>query len=222
MLEDYSYLEKRKFKRIRLKFQVEIENLSNHRILSLISRDISAGGLGISKLAPEGMEVFTEEELEPGAAIGIRLILPGCQNEILLKGGVQWAERTKTGLWKAGISFEEPQLAINKYYIQPNIVEGKRKGERYSRLFQIEIKKQGTNQSYTGISANLSSDGMQMFSDQLLPTDTQVEVRMRIMGSDKRYSVKGKILWARQEEGNTWRMGVGFEEPLPLEDFKNL
>jgi hypothetical protein len=222
MLDDYSYLEKRQFKRIRLKFQVEIENLRNHRILSLISRDISVGGLGISKLAPEGMEVFTEEELETDAPVGIRLILPGCEGEIILKGLVKWAERTKTGLWKAGIEFEQPQIDVNKYYIKPNIIEGQRKGERYNRLFQIQIKKQGSNQVHLALSANLSSDGMQLFSDQLFPTDTPVEIRMQIMGTSKKFNINGKILWARQEEGDTWRMGVGFDENLPLEDFKNL
>jgi hypothetical protein len=222
MQDDYNYLEKRQYKRLRLKFQVEIENLQNHQILSLISRDISVGGMGISKLAPEGMEIFTEEELETDAPIGIRLILPGSDGELVLKGIVKWAERTKTGIWKAGIEFDEPQVDINKYYIKPNFVEGKRKGERYNRLFQIEVKKQGSNKIYVGISTNLSSDGMQIFSDQLYPTDTPVEVRMHIMGTNKIISIKGKILWARQEEGSTWRMGVAFDETLPLEDYKNL
>ena len=178
--------------------------------------------MGISKLAPEGMEIFTEEELEPDAPIGIRLILPGSDGELVLKGIVTWAERTKTGIWKAGIEFDDPQADINKYYIKPNFVEGKRKGDRYTRLFQIEMKKQGSNKIYIGISTNLSSDGMQIFSDQLYSTDTPVEVRMHIMGTNKMISIKGKILWARQEEGSTWRMGVTFDENLPLEDYKNL
>ena len=222
MQEDHNYLEKREYKRLRLKFQVEIENLINHRILSLISQDISVGGMGISKLAPEGMEIFTEEELEMDAPIGIRLILPGSDGELILKGIVKWAERTKTGIWKACIAFNEPQVDINKYYIKPNIVEGKRKGGRYNRLFQIEMKKLGTNKVCIGISINLSSDGMQVFSDQLYPTDTKIEVRMHIMGTNKIILIKGKIIWARQEEGSAWRMGVTFDENLPLEDYKNL
>ena len=221
MIEKNEYPEKRKFKRLRLKFQVEVENFLNHRILSLISGDISVGGLGISKLASEGMEIFTEEELEADAPVGIRLILPGTEGEIVLKGVVERAERTKTGIWKAGIKFDEPQDAINKYYIKPNIIEGKRKGDRYNRLFQIDIRKQGSKQSYVGISANLSSDSMQLFSEQLFPMDTPVEVRMGVMGTNKIILIKGKVLWARQEEGSTWRMGIGFDEKLPLDDFKN-
>ena len=222
MFEESEYREKRQFKRLKLKFQVEIENLLNHSILSLISRDISVVGLGISKLAPEGMEVFTEEELEEDAPVCIRLILPGTDGEIVLKGIVKRAERTKTGIWKAGIEFDEPQDAINKYYIRPTIIEGKREGESYNRLFQIDIRKRGSKQSNIGISANLCTDNMQLFSEQLFPMDTLVEIRMRIMGINKTFLINGKILWARQEEGNTWRMGVGFNEKLPLKDFKNL
>ena len=90
------------------------------------------------------------------------------------------------------------------------------------RLFQIEIRKSGSRHANVGISANLSSKGMQMFSDVLLSTDTAVEVKIRIFGSDKKMTLTGKILWARQEEGETWRMGLAFDEPISMEKFKNL
>ena len=222
MCDEYSIFEKRCGKRLKLKFQVEIENLDNHQMLSLISQDISASGLGISKLAPEGMEVFTEEELVPDTPVRISLILPGCENEIVLKAIVKWSERSKSGIWRAGIKFDESQVAINRYYLQEDKVDKERGGERYNRLFQIEIRKSGSRHANVGISANLSSKGMQMFSDVLLSTDTAVEVKIRIFGSDKKMTLTGKILWARQEEGETWRMGLAFDEPISMEKFKNL
>ncbi|MCK4518902.1 MAG: PilZ domain-containing protein [Candidatus Omnitrophica bacterium] len=223
MNDDYSIFEKRRGTRLKLKFQVEIENLSSHRVFSLVSQDIGAAGLGISKLVPEGMEVFTEEELEPNVPVYVKLILPGCENEIALKAIVKWSERSKSGIWRAGIEFNEPQIAVNRYYLQESKGDDEeRGGEKYNRLFQIEIRKSGSRQTAIGISANLSSKGMQIFSDVLLSTDTAVEVKMRIFGADKKMTLKGKILWARQEEGETWRLGLAFDEPISMEKFKNL
>ncbi|MCK5306523.1 MAG: PilZ domain-containing protein [Candidatus Omnitrophica bacterium] len=219
--DDYTIFEKRCSKRLSLKFQVEIENLNSHRVISLITQDISVTGLGISKLAPEGMEVFTEEELEPDTPIRVRLMLPGCENEIILKAVVRWSQRNKSGIWRAGIEFNESQANINRYYLQEN--EGDdRGGERYCHLFQIEVRKKGSRQTNIGISANLTTKGMQIFSDVLLSTDTAVEVKMRILGIDEKMTVTGKILWARQEEGETWRMELAFDEPISIEKFKNL
>ncbi len=213
----YGELEKRIYKRFALKFQVEVENLHNHRILSLVSKDISAGGLGISKLAPEGMEIFTDEEVLPESKVGVKMVLPGCDNELILKGDVKWAQRLKTGIWRAGIEFEKPQLAINKYYIEEVPSEDKKRTKpRYCRLFQIEMRKSGSRQINVGLSADLSNDGMQIFSDVVYSTDTTLEIYIPVFGKDKNITVRGQVLWARQEEGSTWRMGIRFEEPIDL------
>lgn len=224
MKNGYDDLEKREFKRIKLKFQVELENLKTHRLLSLISSDISVGGLGISRLAPEGMDIFTEEELLPETPVSIRIILPGCESEIVLKGEVTWSERFKTGVWKAGIEFERPQVEINRYYIvdQDEGVAARRGSKRYNRLFQVDIRKIGSRENHIGLSANLSSKGMQLFSETLFSTDTPIEVRIRIFGSNETMIVKAKVVWTRPEKENTWRMGVVFDEPLPLVKLKNL
>jgi len=214
-------LEKRRDKRIALKFQVEIEVLHNHKVLSLISRDISTGGLGISKLAPEGMEIFTKEELFPDAMVRVNLILPGCDEEINLKGVVAWSERSKTGIWRAGIGFENPQMAIDRYnIIKESGATDKRTSVRYCHLFQIELRRLKEKQSHIGLSANLSSYGMQVFSDISLPNGTAIEVKMPIFGTDKKLIAKGLINWVRYEGEDTWRMGVRFNEPLAIDKFK--
>ena len=211
-------LEKRKYKRIGLKFQVEIEDIRNHKILSLISKDISASGLNISKLASEDMEIFTKEELLPNAEVRVNLILPGCNEEINLKGLVAWSERSKTGIWRAGIEFENPQMAIDKCsIINQDKTTGKRASGRYCRLFQIEIRRLKEKQSHVALSANLDSYGMQVFSDILFSSGTVVEIKMPIFGTDRKLITNGLIDWTRYEGENTWRMDIKFNKPLAID-----
>jgi hypothetical protein len=223
MRDELGGLEKRGYKRIGLKFQVEVETLTDGKVLQLISRDISAGGLGISRLAPEGMEIFTEEELFPDTKVAIRLLLPGCNEEIDLKGTVKWSERSKTGIWKTGIEFDEPQSEIKHHYIREEKTEDRRRSfKRYDRLFQIEIRKEKEKESCIGLSANLSNFGIQVFSDKLISTGTLVETKMRIFGTDRKITAKGTVQWARQAGENTWRMGIRFISPLPMKEFKQI
>jgi hypothetical protein len=218
MSDQISDFEKRNHKRMGLKFQVELETLPDGRMLQLISRDISAGGLGISKLAPEGMEVFTEEELQPSTKVDIRLILPGCQEEIELTGTIKWSQRSKTGIWKTGIEFDEPQARIKPDYIKE---EGeKRRIKRYDRLFQIELRRLKEKQSYIALCANLSNFGMQAFSDVLFSSDTPVEIKMKILGREKKVATKGIVQWARQVGEDTWRIGIKFDEPFSLDKIR--
>ena len=223
MADNPNHIEKRRYPRIGLEFQVEVEILPEHKILSLISTDISAGGLGISKLAPEGMEIFTEEELFPETRVIIKLLLPGCDRDIDLSGKVAWSERRKSGIWRVGIEFDEPQLEIKKSDISRDLDQGGRRSlKRYSCLFQVEIRKLKEGEIHIGLSANLNSYGMQIFSDVFYPQETPVEIKARIFGSFRKLTLKGKVVWIRQESENTWRLGVVFDEPFPVEKFANL
>jgi len=223
MIDNPDYIERRRYPRIGLEFQVEVETLPEHKILSLISTDISAGGLGISKLAPEGMEIFTEEELFPETRVMVRLLLPGCEREIDLSGRVAWSERRRSGIWRVGIEFNEPQLEIKKSDISRDLDKGGRRSlKRYSCLFQIEIRKLKERETHTGLSANLSSYGMQIFSDVFYPQQTPLEIKARIFGVFRKLTLKGKVIWVRQEHENTWRLGIAFDEALPVEKITNL
>ncbi len=223
MTSNPNHIEKRRYPRIGLEFQVDVEILPEHKTLSLISRDISAGGLGVSKLAPEDMEVFTEEELFPETRVIVKFLLPGCDKEIDLSGRVVWSERSKSGIWKAGIEFDEPQLEIKKSDINGELGEGGRHSfKRYSCLFQVEIRKLKEGETHIGLSANLSRDGMEIFSDVFYPQGTPIEIKVGILGASRKLNLKGKVVWVRQEHENTWRLGVAFDEAFPVEKITNL
>jgi len=223
MSSNPKHIEKRRYPRIELEFQVDVEILPEHKTLTLISRDISAGGLGISKLAPENMEIFTEEELFPETRVIVRLLLPGCDKEIELSGRVVWSERSKSGIWKTGIEFDEPQLELKKSDVSQELDKGGRRNfKRYSCLFQVEIRKLKERETHIGLSTNLSSYGMQIFSNVFYPQGTPVEIKVGVFGTSRKLNLKGKVVWVRQEHENTWRLGVAFDEAFPVEKITNL
>lgn len=220
---DFEDAEKREYKRFRLKFQVEIENLNNNKVLSLISRDLSIRGMGISKLAPEGMEIFTEEELLPDVPVKVKLLLPGCGDEIAFRGKVKWSERTKTGIWRVGIVFERPQKVIDKYNIKTGYgTKSEYDLKEYYCLFRIEVRKKGSSVFHIGLSANINNVGMQFFSDVLFHVNTPIEIQMYVFDTYKKRLIKGSVLWARQEEGEAFRVGVRFDNPISIEGLEQL
>jgi len=79
--------ERRRFKRIKIAFEVRYEITENTKVLSeVLSRDVSQGGIGL----------IIYEKLKEGTPLRIWLNLPGRKDKLFVLGDIAWLKEVKT------------------------------------------------------------------------------------------------------------------------------
>jgi Tfp pilus assembly protein PilZ len=92
-------------------------------------------------------------------------------------------------------------------------IKEKRSELRFPVVMPLAYLELNSTQAGNGQTYDISRAGLSLATDREIPLGTQIQIILRMIGSDEMICEKGTVVWITRNSDDTLRIGIKLQEP---------